>query len=44
MYGETLPLDISARAEGYHGFWKRLPIGPCSFISPFNFPVNLGRS
>jgi acyl-CoA reductase-like NAD-dependent aldehyde dehydrogenase len=39
--GETLPLDISARARGYQGFTKRVPIGPCSFISPFNFPLNL---
>ena len=39
--GETLPLDISARAKGYQGFTKRVPIGPCSFISPFNFPLNL---
>jgi acyl-CoA reductase-like NAD-dependent aldehyde dehydrogenase len=23
------------------GMWKRVPIGPCSFISPFNFPLNL---
>lgn len=21
--------------------WKRVPIGPCSFVSPFNFPLNL---
>jgi acyl-CoA reductase-like NAD-dependent aldehyde dehydrogenase len=21
--------------------WKRVPVGPCSFISPFNFPLNL---
>jgi acyl-CoA reductase-like NAD-dependent aldehyde dehydrogenase len=21
--------------------WKRVPIGPCSFIAPFNFPLNL---
>lgn len=41
MVGEVLPLDISARARGYSGFWKRVPIGPCSFISPFNFPLNL---
>ena len=41
MYGEVLPLDISARARGYSGKWKRVPIGPCSFISPFNFPLNL---
>lgn len=39
--GEVLPLDISPRAEGYSGMWKRVPIGPCSFISPFNFPLNL---
>lgn len=41
IVGEVLPLDISARARGYRGFWKRVPIGPCSFISPFNFPLNL---
>jgi len=41
ILGEVLPLDISARAEGYFGMWKRVPIGPCSFISPFNFPLNL---
>ena len=34
-------MDISARARGYSGMWKRVPIGPCSFISPFNFPLNL---
>jgi acyl-CoA reductase-like NAD-dependent aldehyde dehydrogenase len=40
-YGEVQPLDISPRAKGYIGMWKRVPIGPCSFISPFNFPLNL---
>jgi len=39
--GEVMPLDISARAADYTGMWKRVPIGPCSFISPFNFPLNL---
>lgn len=39
--GEVLNLEISARAKGYHGYVKRVPIGPCSFISPFNFPLNL---
>lgn len=39
--GEVLNLEISARAKGYRGFTKRVPIGPCSFISPFNFPLNL---
>ena len=41
MYGEVQPLDISKRATGYMGIWKRYPIGPCSFVSPFNFPLNL---
>ena len=39
--GEVLPLDISPRAKDYTGMWKRVPIGACSFISPFNFPLNL---
>lgn len=39
--GEIPNLEISARAKGYRGFIKRVPIGPCSFISPFNFPLNL---
>ena len=39
--GEVLNLQISARAKGYRGFTKHVPIGPCSFISPFNFPLNL---
>lgn len=39
--GEVMPLDISARTASYAGMWKRVPIGLCSFISPFNFPLNL---
>ena len=39
--GEVLNLQISERARGYRGMTKRVPIGPCSFISPFNFPLNL---
>ena len=41
MQGEVQELQISERARGYRGMWKRVPIGPCSFISPFNFPLNL---
>jgi acyl-CoA reductase-like NAD-dependent aldehyde dehydrogenase len=41
IYGEVIPLDISPRAEGYQALWKRFPVGPCSFITPFNFPMNL---
>jgi acyl-CoA reductase-like NAD-dependent aldehyde dehydrogenase len=39
--GEVLNLEISQRATGYRGFTKRVPVGPCSFITPFNFPLNL---
>ncbi|MET0365935.1 MAG: aldehyde dehydrogenase family protein [Sphingobium sp.] len=41
MGGEVLPIDIAPRAKGYQSIWKRVPVGPCSFISPFNFPLNL---
>ena len=41
MTGEVMNLEISPRARGYRGMCKRVPIGPCSFISPFNFPLNL---
>lgn len=41
IVGEVVPMDISARAADYTGMWKRVPIGPCSFITPFNFPLNL---
>ena len=34
-------LEISPRAKGYTGMSRRVPVGPCSFISPFNFPLNL---
>jgi len=39
--GEYLPLDISPRAEGCEAIWRRFPVGPCAFITPFNFPLNL---
>lgn len=39
--GEVLELEISPRTKGYRGMWKRVPVGPCSFITPFNFPLNL---
>src|SRR5690349_17597904 len=39
--GEIVNLEISPRAKGYRAYVKRVPIGPCSFISPFNFPLNL---
>src|SRR4051812_35444000 len=39
--GEGLPLDITERTTGYRGMWQRVPIGPCGFITPWNFPLNL---
>ena len=39
--GEVLTMEVTPRARGYSGMTKRVPIGPCSFISPFNFPLNL---
>lgn len=39
--GSVINLEITERATGYQGQYKRVPIGPCSFISPFNFPLNL---
>ncbi len=39
--GEVIELQVSARTRGYRGMVKRVPIGVCSFITPFNFPLNL---
>lgn len=41
LYGQYLPLDIAASSKGVEAITKRVPIGPCSFIVPFNFPLNL---
>ena len=41
MSGEVMNLEIAPRARGCRGMYIRVPIGPCSFISPFNFPLNL---
>ena len=39
--GEVLPMDISPRVAGFRGMYQRVPIGPVSLITPFNFPCNL---
>ncbi|MCA0395395.1 MAG: aldehyde dehydrogenase family protein [Proteobacteria bacterium] len=39
--GEVMNLDVSPRTRGYRGMVKRVPVGVCSFITPFNFPLNL---
>ncbi len=41
IYGEVLPLDDSPKSVGYRAMWQRVPIGPCAFITPWNFPLNL---
>lgn len=41
IYGEYANLEIAPRAAGYSSVTKRVPIGPVSLISPFNFPLNL---
>ena len=39
--GEVLELATSASGEGRRGQWKRVPVGVASFVTPFNFPLNL---
>jgi acyl-CoA reductase-like NAD-dependent aldehyde dehydrogenase len=39
--GVVMPLDVTEAAARYRGMVQRVPIGVCSFISPFNFPLNL---
>ena len=41
MDGEVIELGVSERARGYRGMVKRVPVGACAFITPFNFPLNL---
>lgn len=39
--GETINLELAGRLDGYRGYTRRVPLGPVSFIAPFNFPLNL---
>ncbi|AXK72284.1 aldehyde dehydrogenase family protein [Lysobacter sp. TY2-98] len=39
--GEVFEMQVSPRAHGFRGMTRRVPIGACSFITPFNFPLNL---
>ena len=39
--GEMPELQVSPRTRGYRGMVKRVPVGACAFITPFNFPLNL---
>jgi acyl-CoA reductase-like NAD-dependent aldehyde dehydrogenase len=38
---ETINLELAGRLDGYRGYTRRVPLGPVSFITPFNFPLNL---
>lgn len=39
--GEVIPGDTTPAGDGYTAITRRVPIGPISAISPFNFPLNL---
>jgi acyl-CoA reductase-like NAD-dependent aldehyde dehydrogenase len=41
IHGDVLELQVSPRTRGYRGMVKRVPVGACAFITPFNFPLNL---
>lgn len=41
VHGEIIPMDTTPQGTGYTGYTRRVPIGPCLFITPFNFPLNL---
>jgi hypothetical protein len=43
MTGEVQPLDISKRAKGYQGIWKRVPIGRALHLA-FQLPAHLART
>ncbi len=38
---ETFPIDSDLSGEGRIAIVKAVPKGPCIFITPFNFPLNL---
>jgi acyl-CoA reductase-like NAD-dependent aldehyde dehydrogenase len=39
--GQFLELQVHPRAVGYRGAVRRFPVGLCTLVSPFNFPLNL---
>ncbi|NNM88514.1 MAG: aldehyde dehydrogenase family protein [Phycisphaerae bacterium] len=41
LAGVQLPADAEMKFAGYHAVAQRVPVGPCLFITPFNFPLNL---
>jgi acyl-CoA reductase-like NAD-dependent aldehyde dehydrogenase len=41
IYGEIVPLDWIPGTEGRIAHVRRIPLGPITGITPFNFPLNL---
>jgi acyl-CoA reductase-like NAD-dependent aldehyde dehydrogenase len=41
LEGQVIPLDGTPRGAGVFGLTRSFPVGLCSFITPFNFPLNL---
>ena len=41
MDGEILSMDTHTSSEDFECLIKRFPKGLCTFITPFNFPINL---
>ena len=41
IYGEIVPLDWLPGNEGREALIRRVPLGPVTGITPFNFPLNL---
>jgi acyl-CoA reductase-like NAD-dependent aldehyde dehydrogenase len=39
--GQIFELGSYAHDQGRRAFWRRVPVGVASFITPFNFPLNL---
>ncbi len=39
--GMQMPVDIDAAHRDYYAVVERVAVGPCLFITPFNFPLNL---
>jgi acyl-CoA reductase-like NAD-dependent aldehyde dehydrogenase len=39
--GVSMPLDTHEPTSGMEAVVRRFPVGPCAFIVPFNFPLNL---
>lgn len=39
--GVYMPMDQTPRGAAYRAVWRRVPIGPVTCITPFNFPLAL---